>query len=247
MAKQSAFLKDNSMKILAFLAALLFGGASPALATSPTIFQDLQAATFTLPGCNGMAQGNGASPVSCLALGLNVASALQQQAGSASGFALFTELGPWAASALPIFNNPSMGFTQGVSSLAVSGTAGTTCGGSSSFGFPCAQLYSITGDTVNSSAQGALDGWQFNYKVGAGVKGARQGLDIIMDFTAPSDAANTNRNYVPLTTYMQIDSGDGGGVGTEKGSFFGSNFVVRGSANNLQSVVGTENDINVSG
>jgi hypothetical protein len=160
-----------------------------------------------------------------------------------------TSIGEFPAmlAVLPSTSNPAMTLNVAGETLSASGIAATTCGGVSSFGFTCMQLFSITGDTVDSSELGAIDGWQFNYKIGAGVKGARQGVDIIMDFTAPSSATNPNRNYVPLTTYMQIDSGDGGTLGNEKGAFFGANFVVRGAASHVVEVAGQENDVNVVG
>jgi len=145
-------------------------------------------------------------------------------------------------------NNASIALSLSGASFSASGTAGTTCGGGGTFNFPCLQNQNISADTVDASTGGALDGWQFTHNFGGStVKGARQSVDIISTFTAATSASNANRNYVPFATYMQINSGDGGTAGTPLGNFFGANHVVRGTATNLNSVVGLENDINVSG
>ena len=145
-------------------------------------------------------------------------------------------------------NNASIAFSFSGSSFSASGTAGTTCGGTGTFNFPCLQNYNITGDTVNSSTAGALDGWQFTHSFGgSNVQGARQSVDIISTFTAATSASNGNRNYVPLATYMQVNAGDGGTAGTPKGSWFGANHVVRGVATYASSVAGQENDVGIFG
>lgn len=120
--------------------------------------------------------------------------------------------------------------------------------------FPCANLFNISADSADgSSPSNAMDGWQFNHTFGGStLKGARQSLDVTANFTAPSSASNTNRNYVPLVSQMNILSGDGGTGLTPslaKGSFFAGNDVVRSnsSATNLLSSLGRECDVSVLG
>lgn len=121
------------------------------------------------------------------------------------------------------------------------------------FQFPCIKLFSIPSDAFDASTPAdALDGWQFNHSFGgSSLKGARQSVDVISNFTAATSASNTNRNYVPIIGQMNIFADDGGtGLGygtTAKGSFFGGNFVVRGVGTNLSSATGVEVDLNLTG
>lgn len=101
-ANPSRFRKDNlPMKLLAFLAALLIGGAAPALGQTPTTFKNLvvtQSSNFSvnpiLTGCSGPLFGNGSSTSKC------------------GGAALPYGISPSAApSSLASWNSPANAFT----------------------------------------------------------------------------------------------------------------------------------------
>lgn len=64
---------------------------------------------------------------------------------------------------------------------------------------------------------------------GPNASGSREALELELDFTAPTSATNTNRNYLALYPQVNVNSGDGGtntGAGA-KGVFSAINPVVR--------------------
>lgn len=137
----------------------------------------------------------------------------------------------------------------------LSGTTTSNCITGLSFQFPCANLFAITTDAVDASSTNALDGWQFAYNVGgpgaSNIKGARQALDVNLNFQNATSASNTNRNYVAGVFQTNVFGGDGGtntGAGA-KGAFFGANAVIRGlaGATNLVGITGFEIDVQNAG
>src|SRR6266853_157778 len=80
---------------------------------------------------------------------------------------------------------------------------------------------------------------------GSNVQGARQALLATSQLQSPTSASNVNRNYIAGTFFNSPTSNDGGGVGTEKGSFFGVNpFVLLcATCTNVAGAVGGEVDM----
>jgi len=146
---------------------------------------------------------------------------------------------------------PAATLTQAFNTTQVgNGTTSTSCQNSLAFQFPCLNYFLINGDAIDaSSPSNALDGWQFNYITNGGLKGAREVLDVILNFEGASNAASTNRSYVAVSGAANVNSADNGSGGAQQGSFYGANFVVRGtpSATNILGAVGTENDLNWTG
>jgi len=83
---------------------------------------------------------------------------------------------------------------------------------------------------------------------GSSTKGARQAFTVLAQLTSPTSATNTNRNYVGATFTGQAVSGDGGGIGTEKGAIFGINPIalLNAAATNMAALVGGEVNISVA-
>ncbi|VFU07950.1 hypothetical protein [Methylocella tundrae] len=104
------------------------------------------------------------------------------------------------------------------------------------------KLSSDTLDVGGGFVQGLLVEQHFG---GAGTKGGRQTILSAAFLVAPTDAANTNRNYVSLSASIEAASGDGGSLGSEKGALFASNFVAiaDAGATHLLDVTGSEVDI----
>jgi hypothetical protein len=104
----------------------------------------------------------------------------------------------------------------------------------------------ITADQANSgSANNVVDGLRLDLTVaGANASGARQVIDSNLNFNAPTSSTNTNRNYVAVNGFTNVNSGDGGTSTTPQGAFFGGNLGVRVNAGtNIGNVTGLENDV----
>lgn len=137
---------------------------------------------------------------------------------------------------------------------ALSGSTSSTCTSGPVVNYPCINLFEILSDTMDASVPSdALDYWQFNSTFGgSALKGARQTLDVIANFTAASNASNTNKNYVAIvgaTNAASADGGTGTTLLTGAGQITGINAVARANifATNLLSVQGMESDVNIAG
>ncbi len=103
---------------------------------------------------------------------------------------------------------------------------------------------SVGVDNLDASGIGNLaTAFNFYHNFGGSVtKGSRQSLTVVGQLTSPTSATNTSRFYVGGSFTMQAVSSDGGGIGTEKGSFFGGNSVaiLNAAATNIGEVCGHE-------
>lgn len=138
---------------------------------------------------------------------------------------------------------------------AVTGTTSANCTTTTGIVYPCVNLFYIASDNADaSSAPGpVMDGWQFAHNFGgSSLKGGRQVLDVIGNFTAPSNAANTLPGYVGIVGELITNSGDNGTAPTlvnGRGSFFAMNPVVvaNSGAQNLFGIAGAEVNIQCNG
>lgn len=80
---------------------------------------------------------------------------------------------------------------------------------------------------------------------GASVTGGRAAFQASIANSAATSASNPNRNYVGITGIATAGASDGGGLGTEKGAFFGANFVATAvsGATHLSQLTGGEVNI----
>jgi hypothetical protein len=100
-------------------------------------------------------------------------------------------------------------------------------------------------DNINAGAN-TVDGLSvFLGMAGSAVSGARQAFQSTCWLTQPTSPTNPNRNYVGGVFFASAISGDGGGLGTEKGAIFGCNPIatLTGAATHMASLVGGEVDI----
>jgi hypothetical protein len=132
-------------------------------------------------------------------------------------------------------------------SQAVTGTTSANCTTTTLIMYPCANLFYVASDNVAAaSPTNAFDEWQFAANFGgSNLTGARQILDVIGNFTAPSSPSNTNPGYGAFAAEMITNSGDGGtapNTTNGRGSFFGANAVAiaNSGAQNLYGVVAEE-------
>ena len=113
--------------------------------------------------------------------------------------------------------------------------------------YPNASTFSLNSMAIASEAvqlntsSGAVNGFSIvDSYGGSSVVGNRQGLYVQGDLTAAS--GNTAGNYVAGTFFQGAGSNDGGGSGTERGSFFGLNPVAYAyaAATHIQELAGME-------
>lgn len=90
-----------------------------------------------------------------------------------------------------------------------------------------ANTVNLNGITVNDTVNDGSGGTAFINALGithtygsSAAQGARQSLSIFSQLNAPTNAGNTNRTYVGLSSTVQAASGDGG-TGTGSGNSFG--------------------------
>ncbi len=98
----------------------------------------------------------------------------------------------------------------------------------------------------NTGAATFLNAFYVEHNVGGSAsKGGRQGIYSLLQFEAPSSAANTNRFYVSMVAQADIQSGDGGGIGSESGAFLALNpyIIARPAATHMLELNGAEWDI----
>lgn len=136
----------------------------------------------------------------------------------------------------------------------MTGTTSANCTTTTLIMYPCANLFYVSSDNVAAaSPTNAYDEWQFAANFGgSSLTGARQTVDIIGHFTAPSSASNTNKGYDALAAEMITNSGDGGTAPDTvngKGSFFGTNplVIANSGATNLFGIAGEEIDVGCNG
>lgn len=81
-------------------------------------------------------------------------------------------------------------------------------------------------DAQNDGNAGTkVDGVIFQHNFGgAGCRGGRHAIEAMLIQRAPTETDNTDRNYVGAVSYCQSLSGDGGVLGTLRGSYFAHNF-----------------------
>lgn len=81
-------------------------------------------------------------------------------------------------------------------------------------------------DAVNDGNAGTkVDGVIFQHNFGGdGCRGGRHAIEAMLIQRAPTETDNTDRNYVGAVSYCQSLSGDGGVLGTLRGSYFAHNF-----------------------
>lgn len=121
--------------------------------------------------------------------------------------------------------------------------------GSSAIGVN-ANLFNITADTMSVTGANFLNGYTFQQSAGgSALQGGRQTLYSLLQWTAPSNASNANRNYVSGAFGVDVQAGDGGtspnaGAGAQ-GAFFAAAPIMRveAGATNLLEVTGGEVDM----
>lgn len=107
-------------------------------------------------------------------------------------------------------------------------------------------LWLIESDDVASAGYGFVNGFSIEHRAGGDdMTGGRQGLQVNLTLTNPSNSNNTNRNYVGATFQGISEQGDGGVLGNEKGAFFGSNMVgwIKKFVQGVLHVAGGESDV----
>lgn len=106
-------------------------------------------------------------------------------------------------------------------------------------------------DAVNDDAAGTkVDGLMVQHGFGgAGTRGGRHGVEVHLVQNAPTEADNTDRNYVGIQGYVASAVGDGGTLGNEKGAYFGSSSYAKlsGTATHAMHVTGCEFDAGIFG
>lgn len=123
-------------------------------------------------------------------------------------------------------------------------SASSAASGSSSVGVN-QNLVNITSDTESITGPNFLDGFTVQLSSGGSLlRGGRQALYSLLNWTAASNAANANRNYVSGTFGINLTAGDGGtntGSGSQ-GAFFGINpvAIAQSGATNLLELTGGE-------
>ncbi len=107
----------------------------------------------------------------------------------------------------------------------------------------------ISSDQANTGAAGNVAyGMLVNYTFGgSNMQGSRAAIQGSVTLGAPSNAANPNRSYIGVigTSLATSDGGTNTGAGAQ-GGFFGGNFVVQGSGQNVGAVIGLENDVGLT-
>jgi hypothetical protein len=86
----------------------------------------------------------------------------------------------------------------------------------------------VNADTIDATAGGGskANAFKVRHEFGdSNTKGGRHAIYGFITQEAATSATNTDRNYVGVVGHAYISTGDGGGSGTEKGSYFGANFV----------------------
>jgi hypothetical protein len=138
-------------------------------------------------------------------------------------------------------------------SQAVTGTTSANCTTTTLIMYPCANLFYVSSDNAAAASGTVLDEWQFaaNYG-GSSLTGGRQLLDVIGNFTAPSNPANPLPGYVAIAAELITNSGDNGtapNTTNGRGSFFAMNPVVvaNSGAQNLFGIAGEEVNVQCNG
>lgn len=135
--------------------------------------------------------------------------------------------------------------------IAISQTpAGTAIANTPATLYPNANTYSLNSisvaNDISGLSGGTINGLSIVHSYGGGtVLGNKQGLYVQGNLFAAS--GNANGNYVAGTFFQAAGSNDGGGAGTERGSFFGMNPVcfAYAAAIHIRECAGMEVDVGV--
>jgi len=135
--------------------------------------------------------------------------------------------------------NPVTGLSTGL-------IVNTNSSGTSSANPAEVNQFNCVTDSVNSTNAFECVGIYHGFGGGT-TQAARQALLVTSQQLAATSASNPNRNYVAGTFFNTPLSNDGGGVGTEKGQYFGINPIVSlcATCSNTASAIGGEVDISL--
>src|SRR5260370_31847466 len=135
-------------------------------------------------------------------------------------------------------------FNAGIALSGLSGSQDTTNGLTSVSTSYSYNFFNVS-DNINANGN-TVDGLSvFLGVAGSAVSGGRQAFQATIGLTQPTSPTNPNRFYTASVSVARAFTGDGGGLGTEKGSMFGRGDTAQpaGAATHIAECCGREINI----